>query len=276
MLILNAFTSRQCVDRIVNSLPGEAIWRHKDMSQPTNQHNQVTNQQPQSSLLLTLATLKPKCRHFSEIFITGCTESRHFDHFRYSQWWKFRQNGSSFRFDVRPLELLFLHLMRRWWWSCHICRCPSGLVGPHPWNCRGPSTSLKGGQCTVSFHYDDVIMGTVASQITSFTIVYSTVYSGAHQSKHQSSASLAFLWGIHRGPVNSPHKLPVTRKMFPFDDVIMPNISWWLDHRLWWVFSHNGTAMGNLYVLIHARQNSWTNSGFVGDLRRLGARVTSL
>ena len=56
---------------------------------------------------------------------------------------------------------------------------------------------------------------------TSLTIVYSTVYTGADQRKHQSSASLAFVWGIHRGPVNSPHKWPVTRKMFPFDDVIM-------------------------------------------------------
>ena len=45
--------------------------------------------------------------------------------------------------------------------------------------------------------------------------------SDADQRKHQSSASLAFVWGIHRGPVNSPHKWPVTRKMFPFDDVIM-------------------------------------------------------
>ena len=64
-------------------------------------------------------------------------------------------------------------------------------------------------------------MSTITSQITSLTIVYSTIYSGADQSKHQSSASLAFVWGIHRGPVNSPHKWPVTRKMFPFDDVIM-------------------------------------------------------
>ena len=64
-------------------------------------------------------------------------------------------------------------------------------------------------------------MGTEASQITSLTIVYSTVYSDADQNKHQSSASLAFVRGIHRGPVNSPHKGPVTRKMFPFDDVIM-------------------------------------------------------
>ena len=70
-------------------------------------------------------------------------------------------------------------------------------------------------------HYYDVIMGTMAYQITSLTIVYSTVYSDADQRKHQSSASLAFVRGIHRSPVNSPHKWPVTRKMFPFDDVIM-------------------------------------------------------
>ena len=64
-------------------------------------------------------------------------------------------------------------------------------------------------------------MGTIASQITSLTVVYSTVYSDVDQRKHQSSASLAFVWGIHREPVNSPHKWPVMRKMFPFDDVIM-------------------------------------------------------
>ena len=64
-------------------------------------------------------------------------------------------------------------------------------------------------------------MTTIASQITSLTIVYPTFYSGADQSKHQSSAALAFVCGIHHGPVNSPHKGPVTRKMLPFDDVIM-------------------------------------------------------
>ena len=70
-------------------------------------------------------------------------------------------------------------------------------------------------------HYGDVIMGAIASQITSLTVVYSTVYSDADQRKHQSSVSLAFVWGIHRGPVNSPHKWPVTRKMFSYDDVFM-------------------------------------------------------
>ena len=70
-------------------------------------------------------------------------------------------------------------------------------------------------------HYNDVIMGTVVSQVTSLTIVYSTIYSDADQRKHQSSTSLAFVQGIHRGPVNYPHKWPVTRKMFSFDDVII-------------------------------------------------------
>ena len=70
-------------------------------------------------------------------------------------------------------------------------------------------------------HYSDVIMGAMASEITTLAIVYSTVYSVADQRKHESSASLAFVRGIHQGPLNSPHKWPVTRKMFPFDDVIM-------------------------------------------------------
>ena len=79
-------------------------------------------------------------------------------------------------------------------------------------------------------HHADVIMTMLASQITSLTVVYTILYSGVDQRKHQSSASRAFVRGINRdrwiagnspGPVNSPHKGPVTRKMFPFDDVIM-------------------------------------------------------
>ena len=70
-------------------------------------------------------------------------------------------------------------------------------------------------------YFNDVIIGTIASQITSFTIVYSIVCSDADQRYYQSSASLVFVRGIHRVPLNSPHKWPVTRKMFPFDDVIM-------------------------------------------------------
>ena len=82
------------------------------------------------------------------------------------------------------------------------------------------------------YHYGDVIMGAIASQITSLMIVYSTVYSDADQRKHQSAASLAFVRGIYRGPVNSPHKWPVTRKMFPFDDVIILCELWMLLYML--------------------------------------------
>ena len=71
-----------------------------------------------------------------------------------------------------------------------------------------------------SFHYSDVIMSAMASQITSVSIVYSFVFFRPIR-KHQSSASLACVRGIHRWPVNSSHKGPVTRKMFPFDDVII-------------------------------------------------------
>ena len=66
-----------------------------------------------------------------------------------------------------------------------------------------------------------VIMNARSSQISSLTIVYLTVYSRRRWKKTSKLASLAFVWGIHRWPVYSPHRRPVTRKIFPFDDVTM-------------------------------------------------------
>ena len=110
-------------------------------------------------------------------------------------------------------------------------------------------------------HYNDVIMSTMASQITSASIVYSTICSGPDKKQtkktHQSSASLAFVRGIRRWPVNSPHKGPGTRKMFPFDDVI-------IDAELWWCFS-----------LVLAWTSCQTNSPVTGDLRHHNTRVMS-
>ena len=85
---------------------------------------------------------------------------------------------------------------------------------------------IKLGQAHVTctchlIHYSDIIIGVMASQIASLMIVYSTVKSGADQRKYQSSASLAFVLGIQRWPVNSRHKGPVRWKMFPSDDVVM-------------------------------------------------------
>ena len=92
-----------------------------------------------------------------------------------------------------------------------------------PWNGRRSITGDMS-KCVINrvpSHYCDTIMSTMVSRFTRLTVVYSIVYSDADQRKHQSSASLAFVWGIHRWPVTSPHKGPVTRKMFPFDDVII-------------------------------------------------------
>ena len=93
------------------------------------------------------------------------------------------------------------------------------------WQRGGPLdlilSTVSGKILSSVIHYIDVMMTTMATQITSLVVVYWIVYSGANQRKPQSSASLAFVRGIHRRPVNSAHKGPVTRKMIPFDDVIV-------------------------------------------------------
>ena len=88
--------------------------------------------------------------------------------------------------------------------SCHHCVC---------W-------WLSLGHLQPRWHHCDVITSAMASQITGISIVCLTVCSGADQRKHQSSASLAFVRGIHMWPISIING-PVTRKMFPFDDVII-------------------------------------------------------
>ena len=104
-------------------------------------------------------------------------------------------------------------------------------------------------------HYRDVIMSTMASQITDNSIVCSTFCSGANQRKHQSSASLTFVRGIHRWPVVSNHKESGTRKMFPCDDVIMINSSYmrinrnrYCHHLLNWVMHTCFSGLGNHWL----------------------------
>ena len=91
------------------------------------------------------------------------------------------------------------------------------------WVVQQPSYLQIGFFILVSWHlhYGDVIMGAIASQITSLTIVYSTVYSDADQRKHQSSASLAFVWGILVGTGEFPAQM----------DSNAENVSiWWRHH----------------------------------------------
>ena len=110
------------------------------------------------------------------------------------------------------------------WWRRYGER-HTGPSGPVPEKYRRAYgelfNTLRHEQNHRHFHNNDVIMSTMASSINSVSIVCSTVCSDADQREHQSSASLAFVRGIHRWPVNSSYKGPETWKMFPFDDVIM-------------------------------------------------------
>ena len=84
----------------------------------------------------------------------------------------------------------------------------------------------------IFFHYSDVIMSVMVSPITGISIVYPPVCSDIDQSKHQSCTSLVFVREIHWWPLNSPHKGPITQKMFPFDDVIIFNENVWISIRI--------------------------------------------
>ena len=125
-----------------------------------------------------------------------------------------------------------------------------------------------------NIHYNDVIMGGMVSQITNLTIVYSTVYSGPDQRKHQSSASLAFVRGIHRWQTNSPHKGPVTRKMFPFDYIIMfmaekqPTTVHYTDVACGFSSEEAQYCGGLMFSLMIALAICWTNSRVVRVLSR--------
>ena len=135
----------------------------------------------------------------------------------------------------------------------------------YPWNKPGITFAM-----TATICYSDVITGTMVPQITSLTIVYSNAYSGTDQRRLKSSASLAFVRGIHRWPVNSPHKGPVTWKMFPFDDVLM--MAWvpcgaqsWVASmliRLTWLYiSSLGTRGSDEYTWRQMHPHmAWINS----------------
>ena len=138
-------------------------------------------------------------------------------------------------------------------------------------------------------HYGDIIMRATASHITSFTIVRSTIYSGAHERRYKSSTSLAFVRGIHRWPVNSPHKGPVTRKIFLYVNVIinvvndelqwfslaigMYRVSQWIALT---IIQQCGVLLFLLPCSLEMLQQRVTKSKVTGDFRRHAAQMTSL
>ena len=105
-------------------------------------------------------------------------------------------------------------------------------------------------------------MGAVAPQVTRPTTVYPTAHPVADQRKHQSSASLALARGIHRRSMNHPHKWPATRKMFPFDDVIMHSCSCYLEQ--WWpILFISGAICPGGGQMARISQTTFSNSYFM-------------
>ena len=101
-----------------------------------------------------------------------------------------------------------------------------------------------------TYHYSDVIISEITSQITGVSIVYSIICSEADRRKNQCSALMAFVREIHRSPVNSPHKGSVTRKMFPFDDVIMQ------------LYKRHYTMTASVSMMTNVQENCYLLSGF--------------
>ena len=103
------------------------------------------------------------------------------------------------------------------------------------------------------FHYNDVMM----SVMTGVRIVYSTPCSGVNQRKPQSSASLTCVKGIHQWLGNSPREGPVTRKMFPFDDVVILVSSLMLFWTSCWT-----------YTVVERFQTPWRSYDVIVPVRR--------
>ena len=107
------------------------------------------------------------------------------------------------------------------------------------------------------FHYGDVIMSTMVSQITNVFIVYSAICVGADRRKHQSSMSLVLMRGIHRWPMNSLHRGPVTWKMFSFDDVIMLMMKLWITSTIFANKQRNSVMDNGSHDIHHIAFNVW-------------------
>ena len=115
----------------------------------------------------------------------------------------------------------FLRTPRRSYRSSSSSFSSSVAASSCPWlapsSLAGGSAGSEDTQVSFGIHYDDVIMGTIASQITSLhDCLLNRLF--RRRSKKTSKLRITGLCAV-----NSPHKGPVTRKMFPFDDVIMRN-----------------------------------------------------
>ena len=150
-----------------------------------------------NELNATYLEMGQNCRHF----VDGILWFIILNDYWYTLRW--RHNGRDSVSNHQPHDCLLQSLFRPRSKNTSKLRVTGLCAGNSPGTGEFPSQMASNAEnVSISWRHHDLIK------------LYSTVYSGADHRKHQSSASLAFVVGIQRWPVNSPHKWPVTRKMF--------------------------------------------------------------
>ena len=128
-----------------------------------------------------------------------------------------------------------------------LCRWKDGQSGHLTVGVLNPISIIK---WMITHHYNDIIMGAIASQITSLTIVYSTIYSDADQRKHQSSASLAFVWVPGEFPAKMASNAENVAIWWRHHDIEIVMLRWWW--ILWGVLpSTNYSSEVGMIVVIY-------------------------
>ena len=193
-------------DKVCKVIPPYIQWRHND-------HDGVSNHQPHGCLLNRL--FRRRSKKTSKLRVTGLCAGNSPGPVNSPHKGPVTRKMSPFDDVIMSQYMMECESLQPLIYRSLIWYFISSLKSTLS------SNAIPTCQPKMSHYNGDVILGAISSQITSFTIVYSTVYSGTDQRKHQSSASLPFVREIHRSSVISLHKCLVTRKMFPFDDVIM-------------------------------------------------------
>ena len=133
----------------------------------------------------------------------------------YLRWYKYLFTSFVLDYDLDLQSIIELPLC--WGWNKAWTPLENACLPHASYPCLWISCDMQNCIITMTPQWARWRLRSLASRLFTQPFIQTQI------GKYQSSASLAFVRGIHRGPVNSPHKGPVTRKILPFDDVIMIN-----------------------------------------------------
>ena len=144
-------------------------------------------------------------------------------------WWSSRRYGLGCHVPMMRLNLQLVGITLLWLvglnvgWNCLESRCIVGSRDqwyfPSIFPLTVPRGALTAGKLPAALRWRHIGRDSVSNHLPHDCLLNRLF---RRRSKKTSNLRVTgLLRGIHRGPMNSPHKWPATRKMFPFDDVIM-------------------------------------------------------